>query len=61
MLLTVYGGVHVRRRIFRGGQGFAAFGRKFEGPLPPLDVFDTFLKVHFPKILFKIGRKQIRG
>ena len=41
MLLTVYGGVHVRRRIFREGQGFAAFGRKFEGP-PPLDVFDTF-------------------
>ena len=26
-------GVHVRQRIFRGGQGFAAFGRKFEGPL----------------------------
>ena len=37
-------GVHVRQRIFRGGQGFAAFGRKFEGPPPPLDVFDTFTK-----------------
>ena len=28
---------------FLGGSGFAAFGRKFEGP-PPLDVFDTFPK-----------------
>ena len=27
------GGVHVLLRIFRGGQGFAAFGRKFEEPL----------------------------
>ena len=36
-------GVHVLLRIFRGLQGFAAFGRKFEGP-PPLGVFDTFPK-----------------
>ena len=34
-------GVHVLLRSFRGGQGFAAFGRKFEGP-PPLGVFDIF-------------------
>ena len=33
--------VHVLLRIFRGGQGFAIFGRKFEGS-PPLGVFDTF-------------------
>ena len=27
-------GVHVLLRIFRGGQGFAAVGRKFERPRP---------------------------
>ena len=32
--------LHVRRRSFKGGQGFAAFGRKFEGP-PPLWMFLT--------------------
>ena len=26
--------VHVLLRISRGGEGFAAFGRKFEGPPP---------------------------
>ena len=35
-------GVHVLLRIFRGGQGFSAFDRIFEGPPPPPDVFDTF-------------------
>ena len=30
-------------RNFRGGQGFVAFGREFEGPpLPSMGVFDTF-------------------
>ena len=38
-MLTVRGGLHVRQRIFRGGQGFAAFGQKFEGP--PLWMFLT--------------------
>ena len=28
-------GVHILYPNFRGGQGFAAFGRDFEEPLPP--------------------------
>ena len=38
---TFLGGVWTHLSIFRGGQDFAAFGCKIEGPLP-IDVFDTF-------------------
>ena len=47
-------GVHVLLRIFRGGQGFALFGLKFEG-LPPFGCF-----WHLPLwVLLHLSKEQL--
>ena len=52
------GEVHVILKHFRGGQGFAAFGSKFEEP--PIWVFLT-PSLNKEKQKFKIVRKVVKN
>ena len=49
-MLTVYGGVHVRQRIFRGVRVLQPSAENLRAP--PLDVFDTFPKLYFNNYLY---------